>query len=230
MTFVGFLVMTSRLLFAQTDSIKEQFTFTEFAAIKASGIAHIYLTPGNQEKVEVEANYKNIYGRLKMEVIDKVLNIRLESDRSSWSNNYKDVRLDIYITYKKLDRLEGSGAIRFYAENPIAAKQLDLKLSAASNSKLNLQVSTLKLEISGAAKVDLTGKAEQFMVQANGASRLQANKLLAQEVKIEANGVSHNSIYAGKTLDMKANGMSRIKHEGNARVTSKEVSRMANVD
>lgn len=227
--FVAFLLMASQLLFAQTDDIKEQFTFTEFSAIRASGVGHIYLQQGNQEKVEVEANHKKLYGRLKMEVIDKVLEIRLENDKSNW-DNYKDVRLDIYITYKKLNRLVASGATRIYADKPIVANQFELKLSGANNSQLNLQVKALNLEINGAAKANLSGKAERFTIQSNGASRLQASELKADDVKIQSNGVSNNYIFAEKTLELKAQGVSKIKYDGNARLISKEVSRMANVN
>lgn len=222
------LLTSCHLAFAQDDMIREQRKVSGFSAVKASGIANVYLKNGDQEKVEVEVNDKEFNDRLKVEVVNNVLVIRMENT-DKWENRNKDIKLKVYVTYKNLNSLQGSGATNFYADDEIKADEFELKISGANNSKLNLQTRKLDVESHGAANVSLSGSADELLIEASGASNIKAYDLKAGEVKAKSSGVSNIYVYAENTLEVKADGLSNINYKGSAKLVNKEVSKMANV-
>ena len=222
------LLMISQLVSAQDDMIREDQKVSGFSAVRASGIANVHLQKGSQEKVTVEVNDKEFYSRLKVEVVDNVLVIRME-DKGKWENRNKDIKLKVFVTYKDLNRLEGSGATNFYGEDQISAGEFDLKVSGANNSKLNINAKKLEVETNGASNVTLSGQAEELSIRSSGASNVKAYDLKAGDVDAESSGVSNIYVSAQGELEVKASGLSNVNYKGNAKVVTREVSKMANV-
>src|SRR5687767_5885231 len=106
------LIAVGTVGFAQDEMIREERKVSGFSGIKASGIASVYLKKGSQEKVDVEVNDKDFNDRLIVEVVDKVLVIRMDNKEKKDHRN-QDVKLKIYVIYKHLNSLEGSGATNF---------------------------------------------------------------------------------------------------------------------
>ena len=222
------LLMTCQLAFAQDDIIREERKVSGFSAVKASGIANVYLQKGSQEKVTVEVNDKELNDRLRIEVVNKVLVIRMEkTDR--WNRKNDDFKLKVYVTYKDLNGLEGSGATNFYTEDQINADEFKLELSGANNSKLNINAKNLDIETSGASNATISGQADQVTINSSGASNIKAYDLKAGEVKAESSGVSNIYVSVEDTLEVHASGLSNINYKGSAKVLTREVSKMANV-
>ncbi len=221
-------IFIGRFAIAQ-DMIKESRPASGFTSIKVSGIANVFLTQGNQEKVNIEVNNKDFNHRLKVEVVNHVLVIRMENNDNWKINNYNNVKVKVYVTYKELNSITGSGATNFESENVIKGNDFDIKLSGANNTKLQLDVRNLNIETSGASNINLSGKAVKVNVKSSGASNIKAFDLHASDVVAQSSGVSNTYITIDKTLDVKASGMSNVTYSGNAEVVSKSVSKMANI-
>jgi hypothetical protein len=160
---IGFL-LACQVAFAQDDMIREERKVSGFSAIKASGIANVYLQKGDQEKVIVEVNDKEFNERLKVEVINNKLVIRMEEGGGRKIDGNSNVKLRVNVTYKTLNSLEGSGATNFNADGQIISDAFKLDISGANNSKLNINAKDLEIETSGAANVTLSGKAEKLSI------------------------------------------------------------------
>jgi len=222
------LLLSVQVATAQDDMIREDRKVSGFSAIKASGIANVYLEKGSQEKVTVEVNDKEFNDRLKVEVVNNVLVIRMEKTEK-WDNRDRNVKLKVFVTYKDINRLEGSGATNFYGEGPISAGDFTVKLSGANNTKLNINAKKLEVETSGASNATLTGEADEFSVRSSGASNVKAYDLKAGNVNAESSGVSNIFVSAQGELEVKASGLSNVNYKGSAKLINKEVSKMANV-
>ena len=223
-----FLVALSTVVFAQDDVTRKSVNVSGFHAIQASGIASVYLTKGSQEKVEVEINEK--YREFtKVSVDDQVLNIKLDLKDRGNRRDYEDLKFKVYVTYKTLDALTGSGATNFHTQNKLTTPKLTLDVSGANNSTLDLDAGELKVEASGAANIKLSGQADKFAIDANGACNIKAYELKATQVKAEVSGVSNAYVMAEKKLDVKADGLSHVNYKGNPQIGVREVSKMSSV-
>ena len=222
------LITVGQGVFAQDEMIREERKVSGFSAIKASGIANVYLEKGSQEKVDVEVNDKEFKDRVIVEVVNNVLVIRMDNKEKK-DNRNQNVKLKVYVTYKDLNSLEGSGATNFNADGQINADEFDLKLSGANNSKLNISTKNLKVETSGASNVTLSGQADHLTVKSSGASNIKAYDLKAGNVVVESSGVANIYVSAEDSLEVKASGLSNINYKGDAKLVTKEVSKMANV-
>jgi len=222
------LLLACQVVSAQDDMIREERKVSGFSAVKASGIANVYLQKGSQEKVTVEVNDKEFNDRLKVEVENNVLVIRMEkSENRDHRNN--NVKLKVFVTYTTLNSLEGSGATNFYADDEISGDGFELKLSGANNSKLKLNAKKLDVETSGASNATLTGQADELTIRSSGASNVKAYDLKAGDVNAEASGVANIYVLAQDELEVRASGLSNVNYKGDAKLTTKEVSKMANV-
>lgn len=222
------LMMASHMAFAQDDLIREERKVSGYSSVKASGMASVYLKRGEQEKVVVEVNDKRINDRLRIEVVNHVLVIRMEND-GKWENRNNHVELKVYVTYKTLNGLKGSGATNFNAEDGIRADQFQLELSGANNSKLNLEVSRLVVQTSGASNATLSGRADDLQISSSGASNVKAYDLKAARVVAKSSGVSNIYVSAQEKLEVNASGLSNINYKGSPKVLTREVSKMATV-
>lgn len=222
------LIAVGTVGFAQDDMIREERKVSGFSAIKAAGIASVYLEKGSQEKVSIEVNDQEFKDRLVIEVVNKVLVIRMENKEKKEHRN-QDVKLKVYVTYKDLNSLIGTGATNFYADTQIDADQFDLKLSGANNSKLNISAKTLAIETSGASNATLSGQAGDMLVKSSGASNVKAYDLKAGNVVAESSGVANIYVSVEDSLEVKASGLSNINYKGDAKLVTKEVSKMANI-
>lgn len=223
------LLLACQVVFAQDEMIKEERKVSVFSAVKASGIANVILQKGNQEKVNVEVNDEEFRDRLKVDVVNNVLVIRMEESKDRKVQRKSNVKLKVYVTYKTLKGLEGSGATNFNADEQIDADQFKLELSGANNSKLNIKANNLDIETSGAANVTLTGQADNLVIRSSGASNVKAYDLKAGDVNVASSGVSNIYVSAEKELEVKASGLSNVNYKGNAKLVTKEVSKMANI-
>ena len=228
LSLIVILLSACQLVCAQDDLIREERKVSGFHAVKATGIASVYLQKGDQEKVMVEVNDKVINERLKINVVANELHIRLEKG-DKWQNAKKDLKLKVYVTYKTLNKLEGSGATGFYADDEIKADALKLELSGANTSKLNINAGKLEVETSGAANATLSGEADKLMIKSSGASNVKAYDLKAESVSVESSGVSNVFVTAQESLEVKADGLSNINYKGNAKVITREISKMSHV-
>lgn len=223
------LLVACQMVFAQDEMIKEERKVSGFSSVKASGIANVFLQKGNQEKVVVEVNDEEYRDRLKVDVVNNVLVIRMEESKDRKVQRQSNVKLKVYVTYKTLKALEGSGASNFNADEQIDAEQFKLQLSGANNSKLNIKAKTMHIETSGAANVTLNGEAENMVIRSSGASNIKAYDFKAEDVNVTSSGVSNIYVSVEKELEVKASGLANVNYKGNARVVTKEVSKMANI-
>ncbi len=223
--FLLFVATTGAAL-AQEGITRKPVSVSGFDAIQASGIANVFLTRGEQEKVEVEINEKyRQYARVSVD--DRVLNIRLDLKDREERRDHDDLKFNVYVTYKTLKELTGNGATNFTTRNKLTTPSLEVEVSGANNSTLDVDAGELSIDASGAANIKLTGKADELEIDASGACNIRAYDLHAARVDADVNGVSNADITVQKKLDVKASGLSHVNYKGNPEVGVREISRMS---
>lgn len=224
-------ILSGIRLFAQDEIIKENRPVKSFSAISVAGIAHVYLTKADNEKVDVEVNNKEFNERLVIEVIDNVLTIKMKPrPEGNQGKLYNNVKLRVNVSYKDLNSIQAGGATHLYSENAVVSNKLTIQTSGANNTKLEIKASETNVETSGASNLTLSGTSPQFNARTSGASNIKAYNLSSEDVKAEASGTSNIFVTASKTIGAKASGVSNVNYKGDANVVNRELSRMANLN
>ena len=117
--------------------------------------------------------------------------------------------------------VQGAGKIETIDNHSLQLTSLNLDLSGAAEADLLLNVKNLTIDAKGASKLDLAGVADNLQVTIAGAGELEAENLLAQVVHINCAGASKAEVHAVRELWAQAAGASKISYKGNPTVKQK---------
>lgn len=90
-------------------------------------------------------------------------------------------------------------------------------------------MTSLKLELAGASKVDLSGSAGVLKAEVSAAAKLNAENLNVRKADIEVAGAANAEITVTEEIEYEANGASKLTFKGSPRVLKAEVSTAASV-
>lgn len=182
-----------------------------FHGINVSHAFDVYLSQGD-EAVAVSSTDIDFRSRIKVEVKNGILFISLDNQGKNWSKGNK--HLKAYVSYKKLDKINVSGACDVYINGSLKADELKVDLSGASDLKGKLDVKTLDVDISGASDMTVTGTANQLKIDASGASNFKGQDLSVDYCNVDASGASDVKITVNKELSANVSGASDLRYKG----------------
>ncbi|GGH68565.1 carbon monoxide dehydrogenase subunit G [Filimonas zeae] len=221
-----FSFLTVSLLHAQTlvyDANAEVRKVESFTGIEASGGVTVYIIQGKEQAVAVSTGDEKNLSRIKTEVRNGVLRIRPESGAwNSWNWGNKGVKA--YVTVTTLETIDFSGASAARVTGDLQVGTLKMELSGASSFKGSVKGGTLKIDATGASSATLAGTVQTFNAEASGASSLKGYDLTAVTCTVEASGASSISITATKEINAEASGASSIGYKGDAVIKHIDVS------
>lgn len=212
-----FMALATFALHAQKtifDANAEVRNVSSFNAIQLSNAFSVIITQGAEEGLAVSANNKDEIANIKTKVEGGILKIWYDSDKK-WSRN--NTKLKAYISVKTLESIKASGACDVKIEGTLNAQNLNIDLGGASDISGNLNVSgQLKVDLSGASDLTITGLADNMDVDVNGASELKAYNFTVSNCSIEASGASSVQITVDKELSAQLSGASSVRYKGTA--------------
>ena len=201
------------------DMVSERQPVPPFNAIDVSGIAEITLVQGDAESVTFESPAGQAR-KLSAAVHGTTLEIIGSDSRSGpfgiFGHSGKPGR--IIVTFRNLDAIEASGAVRINAAK-ITAPALKVNVSGTGVLRIDdLQTDTLKVSGSGAFKAELAGKATEQVVAISGAGSYQAAQLLSDEARVAVSGAGKVVVNASKLLKVGLSGAGVVEYLGNPEV------------
>jgi Putative auto-transporter adhesin, head GIN domain len=213
-TLLSFVIFSQ--VFSQeiiiNDPNAEVRNVTSFSGIKVSGGIDLYLSQGEEYSLAVSAREENYRDNIKTEVRNGVLYISY-SDHSG--RNRGDKQLRVYISFKTLESLEGSGASEVMINGVLASNSMLLRLSGASNIKGAVKITNLNMELSGASVVTVKGTVENLKLNASGASDIKNYDLQVDNCVAEISGASDIRITITNSIAASASGASTLYYHGN---------------
>lgn len=202
------------------DANAEKRDLTGYHAIEVSGGIDLYLSQGD-ESVAVSATETKFRDRIKTEVKDGVLKIFYEH------NNNKNVHVDLdfgnrklkaYVSFKNLDKLEGSGGSDILVDGAIKVNALTLDVSGGSDFEGKVEATDLKVDASGGSDVKISGTVTNLNIGASGGSDFKGYELAADICNLDASGGSDIYVTVNKELSAEASGGSDVFYKGNGSV------------
>jgi hypothetical protein len=174
-----------------------------FNAIDTSGAYEVNVTCQKPVSFEIEAD-DNILPLIKTEVRDGILYV--SSDQEFHSSKSPMLR----ITLPDLGSLASHGAGQ-------------VKIADANSSDL-------RIESTGAADVNASGKARSVTISSTGAGNIDSSRLTAEKATVKATGAANVDVYASEQLDVSVSGVGSVTYSGSPKVVNKNISGIGSVN
>ena len=226
-------LLMSAVLFAQktiNDPNAEARTVGSFHAIRVSNAFDVYISQGVEDAVAISASKPEYKAKIITKVENGVLIIRFEDDKKFWRGwNSDRQKLKAYISIKKIDKLDISGACDVFFEEGLSAEELVVNLSGASDMKGKIDAKKLIVDINGASDATISGNAADLKVEASGASDFKGFDLVTNYCDARATGASSVNITVNKELSAHASGASSVRFKGEGLIRDIKTSGASNV-
>lgn len=196
--------------------IKQDRGMTGFVNIDVSSALDVFVKQDSATEVKVEAD-SNLQQYVEVYVNDQTLYIHISENVSlDPSQNLK-----VYVSAPVYKHLKVSGASSIIKDGRISSDgDIDIEISGASNADLDLKAPEVKIDLTGASSIALTGETKTFSVSGSGSSGIHCYGLLAENTNVDISGACDADVYASVKLDVSASGASHVSYKGNATVTS----------
>ena len=184
-----------------------------FNELEASGVYELRLTQGDKEEVKIEAdeNLQDLFT-----VSNEGSKLVIDTKKLKDKDLKGKVKMKVYVTFKKLNRMEIRTVGSVNSENQLAFDNLELNNSSVGNVNLKLTANKISLNNKSVGNVELTGKAQEAVFKNNGVGRLEASDFVVQTMDIDNSGIGNAAVNAQKTLKVKDSFLGKVSNKGAA--------------
>jgi carbon monoxide dehydrogenase subunit G len=217
MSFLTMLIGCSLWLSCATDvltgqTVKETRNLPAFNALKLTMSADVYLSQGDHQSVQVEAD-KGSLEYIETETNGNTLVVR--NREGHWQNLG---HIKIYITMPDISEIELSGSGSVESQTPIKAAELKIGLSGSGNVKISsLQAPKLSATITGSGDIYLSGDNDQAEMDATitGSGSIKADEMRVANATIHITGSGSARVNVLKELETDITGSGSVHYKGN---------------
>jgi len=181
----------------------------EYNGIKIEGLCEIqyYAAPSNTVTLEVQPNLREYFV---VEVVNRELVIST-TKRISYNSNKAPV---LTVSTPALNSLTITGACTFKTIDKIKTDIFNLEISGAGEGKAELDVNSLKTNMSGAGSFELFGKVDNAEIKFSGAGELKAASLQIRDASVNFSGAGAIRINCSEKLSIVARGAGIVEYSG----------------
>jgi len=196
-----------RTVYGNNKVVKGKREAGQFTALKVSSGIDVYLSQGDRESIEVEAD-ENLHEYILTEIRDGVLHVYTEV------NIREAEEKRVYVTMKDIESLGTSSAGDIIGQTPVKADRLELSVSSAGDIKIEIHVKEIKAGVSSSGDVTLTGEADMLFANLSSAGDLNAYGLVVREADVSASSAGDADIYVTEKLRARSSSAGDINYRG----------------
>lgn len=197
---------------------------SRFSHIQVSDVFDVNVSIGEPEKVTLRVD-DNLVDRLDVRVVDQTLHLRLESGTSV---RHATLHADVFVP--SLSGIELSGASKVHLLREFAIDVLEVSLSGASEIDGSLQCGSGSVTLSGASTARFSGSVGILVLEASGASDMDAERLEVDKLTVALSGSSSATISVTGTISAEVSGASSLRYRGHPRFTKKDISGASSIE
>jgi hypothetical protein len=183
-----------------------------FSELSLGISATLYLTQGNDEKVEIECDDDD-FEEIEFDYSSGKLTIK-NKDKWSWNSSRKSA-VEIHITMKNIDRLSVSGSGDIIGKNKINTDDLELSVSGSGDMDLTVSSSDVEVRISGSGSVLLNGDSDKMNARISGSGKVKAEDMEVKVFKASISGSGTCYITASEEINASISGSGTVYYSGN---------------
>lgn len=180
-----------------------------FTGVKTSTAVDIYLTQGNDFRVEVEAD-DNLIDKIITEVEDGVLRVYVDRVSITWKE-----KMIVHVTMKDIDYISASSAGDVIGMTPIKADDLKIRTSSAGDVKIEVKARSLDLATSSSGDITISGEADYLEASTSSAGDIKGFELTVKEADITSSSAGDVKITVTDRLKARASSAGDIYYMGN---------------
>ncbi|MHA8065450.1 head GIN domain-containing protein [Aquirufa sp. ROCK2-A2] len=225
-TFLLLLLLISvQSLWASDTNTRKVFKVAGFHSLEIGHAFEIHVKKSNNYSLVAIGNSEDI-DELKVDISGNTLEVEYKNTGSwlnwNWGNGKNKIILEISMPELHSAYFSGATKVDIVGFN----NEEDCKISVSGASKINIvdiNADKLTFDISGAAKVTVSGQAIKLNFEASGASKLDAFDLFVRDADLGLSGASSAMVKVQKSLKVEASGASKVIYRGRPNV-SKDIS------
>ena len=174
--------------------------------VEVGGEGVLIIEQGDAEELVIETD-DNLFEYVKVSVADGILTIE-----TTYDQGYDLVPTDSINYYLKLKDLE------------------ELRLPGAVSVKCDdIQLSSLDLDMSGVASVEIAGEVDILDISVGGVGTLKGRDLSTTECNISGDGNANITLRVSNKLDVVFTGIGKINYIGSPEVNKQDVGKLVEV-
>jgi hypothetical protein len=190
--------------FAQQRESRNLSSFNEMSVGEA---IRVNLIHGSSEKAEIIASGIDLDDVI-TDISGSHLRIHLDG------NNYRNIDVQINLTYQELEEISISSAARVVADESISAESLEIDVSSAGGGEMKLNAGKVEIDISSAGNLELSGKADRLEVDVSSAGDLEAYDLACQEADVSVSSGGSANVNISTRIEARASSGGTIRYKG----------------
>lgn len=198
---------SEQLNLGERGEFVKQYTAKDFQRIDVGGAYSIEIRQGNDFAVSADGERDDV------ESIDVVVNngtleVKNKNDFNIFKNQKRRVGLVIILPTLRSVELSGANKTRISGFRNL--DRLDVGLTGATSSDIDVTTDRLEVSASGASKVILRGRARTAEFSLAGACKLEATEMSIDEADVKAVGASKAELGKVRNLRKTTLGVSKI--------------------
>ncbi len=206
-------LIISAVAFAQTKQIR---TVGDFESISGATGIKIELTQGNTNEVMVSTNDNRVIDNIKTVVERGVLKIYYDNKIKVGID--KGRKINVYVTYKAINKLKGSSGAVFTAKNAITSSTFSFDMTSGSYFTGEIKATTLSIDQSSGAICKVTGNATNVNADLSSGAIFTANDLSSETctASVSTGGILKIGVTKKLTVSGSTGGI--VNYKGNPEV------------
>ncbi|MFM7399836.1 MAG: head GIN domain-containing protein [Bacteroidota bacterium] len=199
----------------------------EFTRLKISSALKVWITQGDNCDVRIETEEgSDCRSLVDIDQSGETLELALKSSFLKLRDFHT---INVYITIRELKELEVSGAVDVRSKNKLLCQKLDMDLSGAVKTQLDLSAGDVTVECSGAVKLELQGECKTLDIDMSGATKVLATEMSVDVCHVETSGAGSIDVAVTKELRVDSSGASSVTYRGDPEVLKIRTSGAAEV-
>ena len=199
----------------------------EFTRLKISSALKVWITQGDNCDVRIETEEgSDCRSLVDIDQSGETLELALKSSFLKLRDFHT---INVYITIRELKELEVSGAVDVRSKNKLLCQKLDMDLSGAVKTQLDLSAGDVTVECSGAVKLELQGECKTLDIDMSGATKVLATEMSVDVCHVETSGAGSIDVAVIKELRVDSSGASSVTYRGDPEVLKIRTSGAAEV-
>ena len=192
--------------------IREKRETGDFKGLSVGGAFEVEVKNG-PTNVEVEAD-DNIMKMIETDVRNGVLRIRAKD-----GTNFQDATFRVFVSTPQLQSVKSSGASNVKLKDLVKSDEsLEFDVSGAAHIAGAVDAPEVNAEISGAGKLELSGRTRDYVARVSGSGELKSSELRSENTDVHVSGAGNARVHASVLLKGDASGAGNIIYNGGARV------------
>ena len=203
--------------------ISQTRSLAEFTGVKVGSGIDVFLTQGENQLVEVEAD-ENLQEWIRTEVNGGVLHIFTE----------KTIRLakakKVNIVCKTIDNIDVSSAGDVTGLNRFKADRLEIDMSSAGDLKFEVDANEIDISLSSAGNADLKGTTHTLKADLSSAGDLNAFELEAKIGDISVSSAGNARVFVIEEASFRSSSAGNINYRGEPKIREIHTSSAGSVN